>query len=728
MFNNIKKNLITFITLAVLLIPSFIYANSFNTDSSLEVFPANEILNFEANTNQNVVQTFSIQNTSDIDKTIYIPSLPRNNFQYLGNSRIEVQANSSSYISIQFQSSTPGQYESAIILQHNDTLETKTIKLIANVYDSNSNSGVTISKKEIKFGTQPQNSTTTSTIQINNNNNFDINLSTSTLNKPFKIISSPNSIPANQSDSITIEYTPTTPNSSHQQDLTISTSDPRNQTFNVDLSGNSSNKNNSNNKNGSLQISNKLVSFNNIAIGVSQSKTITITNPNNFDVEVKIPTNIKSPFKASLQNSANKSTTISPNSSKKLTIVFEPTKKQFYEQNIVLTTNLENNPEYSIQVQANSIYRGNSSNNNTPTTPNNPNTGVPYNPPSYNPNSYIKTTRENLNPDLGEVTYFQLNFGNEFEKTNNLATLNIIDQKLNKVIYSQTALNLNQGLNSWKLNWDGKNNSDNAVLAGNFTYKVGMVSKTGTVRNFQGNLTVVRNTSHIPKVVEQAPSQHKHCLSYTDVNYDSSLCNSIIFAKDQDLLKKGEIKFYPNQKVTRAQALSTLVKLFDLEMETYNPNLDKNLGFADLKTDNWVMPFIKTIQKYDSKNMILHGYTNENQEVEFQPEEPINRAELYKWIFELANLNNQEENNYLMDYYITQQPFQDTQINSEYHWFTPYADLVKIHFNNSNFTKNYFNTYQLSEATNFCPGHEINKKEYFETIYELHKTNTVSFK
>lgn len=731
MFKNIKKNLLTIATLAILLIPGFIYADTFTSDSSLEVFPTNETLVFQGTTNQKITESFSIKNTSDVDKTIYIRTLPNNNFEYLGSSYINVQANSSSHISLQFQSSTTGTFTSQIILQHNDTLESKTIKLTANIYESDSNKGITLSSSNINFETQPTNTTTTSTFRIHNNNSHDINISTSDLNQPFKIISAPNKISANKSAPITIEFTPTTKNSSYKQTLTISTSDPKNQTLNIKVSGKSSQDTTTNSKIGSLTLSNKLVTFNNVDTKTSQSKTITITNPNSFDVQLKIPSNIKKPFKTSLQNSVNQTTIIKANSSKRLTITFEPTQKQFYEQDIIISTNLKNNPTYSIQVQANSIYRNNSSNSNSQNS-NTQNTNnsnkVPFTPPTYNPNSYVKTTRDNLNPDLGQIAYFHVNLGNEFEKQGNQANLQIIDNKLNKIIYTQSARNLNQGLNNWKLKWNGKNNSDNSVLAGNYTYKITLVSKTRNTRSFQGNLTVVRNTSHIPKVVEQAPpTQHKHCLSYTDVNYDTNLCDSIIFAKDQDLLKKGENKFYPNQKVTRAQALSSLVKLFDLEMETYNPNQDSNLGFKDLETEEWIMPFIKTIQKYDTKNMILHGYTNANQETEFKPEQEINRAEFYKWMFEIANLTNQEENNYLMDYYITKAPFKDTNINSDYDWFTPYADLTRIHFNNSNFTKRYFNTYQITPYSTFCPDHQITKKEYFETLYELHKTNTVSF-
>lgn len=728
MLSNFKKTVLTIFCLTVLLVPGFIYAGTFSTDPVLEVFPTNETLEFQANTNQQVTETLSIRNTSETDKIIKVASSPRNEFSYLGSTFITIQANSSETISVQFKSNSKGTYTSELILQHNDTRETKTIRLRAEVFDSNSNDGVSISTNELNFGTKPQDSRTTSTLQINNNNNFDIDISTNNLDKPFRVISAPRSIAANQSETITIEFEPEN-DSIFDETLTITTSDRRNSNFNVNLKGRGDRE--SNNKDGSLELDSSQILFTNVATGVSTSRSITIKNPNNFDVKVDLQSDLKSPFSASLQNAVRGETTIRANSSKRLTVVFEPTRQQFYEDEITLATDLNNNQSYSIKIQGNSQLRNTSSNSNNTNNNNNSssNNSIPFTPQSYNPVSSVKATRNSLNPDLGEISYFQVNFGNEFDDRNNTATLRITDTKLNRVIHTQSARNLNKGLNNWKLQWDGKNSEGNTVLGGsNYTYAVSMFSPSGAQRNFEGSVEVVRNESHIPQVIVQTPSQLRHCLTYTDVNFDSNLCDSLVFAKDQDLLKKDQTKLYPSQTVTRAQALSTLVKLFDLEMETYNPNIDNKLGFSDLDSEDWVMPFIKTVQKYDTKGLILKGYTINNDSKEFRPNQAVNRAELYKWIFELANLDNQTNNDYLMDYFVTERPFKDTQIGSEYDWFTPYAYIAKDKFNHSNFARRYYGSHTISKYIEFCPEHEVTRKEYFETIYEIQKTQTVSFK
>jgi hypothetical protein len=722
MFSKFKKQIISFVCILVIGLPNILSASPFSTDSSLEVFPYNETLNFETSTNKEVSQSFSIKNTSNNDKTVYVNRYPSNGFQYLGASYVKIPAQSSSYITINFSSSKSGNYQSELKLQHNDTRETKTIKLNATVYGSNTNNGLYISDTTINFGKKVPNSRATSSLTITNNNSYEVNFSHSQVKAPFRVLSYPTKLKPNESGVLTVEFEPTS-KGSFSNNLVLNTSDPRKSTINLTLKGASDEHSNTDNKVGELKLNGTFLQFNQVPTGMSISQKIIIQNPNNFDVKVKLPSDIKKPFQANLQNAVKGNATIKAKSSKTLSVIFEPTQKKFYEQSIKISTNLSNNPVYTINVQGNAIYR-----NETPTpTPNNPYSNNPYQPPAVNSYTSLKVTKNNINPDLSEIAYFNFNLGNEFE-SKNLAALVIKDPRLNQNIYHQSQANLPKGRNDWKIKWNGKNFQGNSVLEGNYEYELHLISISGYKKVYQGTINVVRNPAHIPHKITHTPNQIKNCLQYTDVKFDTNLCDAIVFADSQELLKDKENRFYPNQKVTRAQALSSIVKLFDLEMETYDPKTDKNLGFSDLNSTDWFMPFLKTVQVNDKNNQILSGYSS-NEKTEFKPEQIITRAEAYKLFFEVANLETQKQNNYLMDYYLTEKPFKDTLINSNYDWYTPYAGMAQRNFNGSNFARKYYGNFQINnQHTKFCGHTEIDKEEFFELIYEAHKTKTIQFK
>lgn len=725
MLSKFKKQIISFICILIIGLPNLLLASPFASDSSLEVLPYNQSLYFESSTNTKNTQTFSVKNTSNLDKRVYVRSYPTNGFEYLGASYVTIPAQSSSYFSINFQSNQTGNFQSELKLEHNDTQEVKTIKLEANVYSNSSNNGLYISDDSINFGHKTIGSRSTASINITNNNSKPVNISHNTVSKPFQVISYPTKLNANETGTITIEFQPESKNT-FSKNLVFNTSDPKKTTLNISLTGKSTNQTTQNHQ-GKLKFSNQLVQFNNITTGTSISKKVTISNPNNFDVEIKVPSNLKKPFKASLQNSVNGSTTLKPNSSKTLTLVFEPTKKQYYEQSIQIKTNLTDNPSYEIKVLGNSIYRGNTQPNpSQPYYPNQPN--PTYQPPVINENTSLKITRNTINPDLGEIAYFNFNLGREYD-SKNLAALTIKDIRLNKVIYSQTLTELPKGRNDWKIKWDGKNYQGNSVLEGNYEFELSLVSISGYRKIYQGSVNVVRNPAHIPHKITHQPNNTKNCLTYSDVQYDTNLCNAIVFADNQNLLKENQTRFYPKQEVTRAQAISSLVKLFDLEMETYNPKTDKTLGFSDLETTDWFMPFLKTLQKYDTDNLIISGYSDFNTDTkEFKPEQTINRGELYKLFFEVANLETQQKNNYTMDYFLKEKPFKDTLVDSNYSWYTPYAGIAQRNFNGSNFSRKYYGNFQINpQYTKFCAHTKVDKEEFFELLYEANKTKAIQY-
>lgn len=711
--NKFTKNLLSTICLVILAIPSILIASPFNSDSSLEIFPYNQTLNFEAEAGKEVSQSFSIQNTSEHDKRVTILGNLQAPFKYYGNSQIDIAAKSSTYVTIQFQTEQVGTYSSELRVQHNDTREIKTINLKAESFARNSNNGITINTDQIKFGKKDINSTSSYSITINNNNSQTIDVSTSTLSSPFQVADSPTQISPNSSQNIIITYKPIK-EGNYNSNLTITTSDKSTTTTTISLSGSTTNAIGTQSaKDGKLNLSRSSVSFNNQP-NTSQSQNITISNPNSFPVEVKLRNDFKSPFSAKLQSAINRKTTILAGQSKTLTLTFQPKTRSSYQHTFTLDTNLANNSTYKVEATNNRSYK-----------PPVKRPDFPIKDDLTHPITSLNISKTNINPDLNEVAYFNLNLGKEFTNTQNKVILKIINPKTRQTIYTQSASNLYIGRNDWKIYWNGRNYQGNSMLAGNYEFELDLYSNQGYVKDYTGSINVTRNPSHLPQTVQKInnPKTYSKCSSYQDVKEDSNLCSAILFAESQNLLKAGETRFYPNEKVTRTQALSTIMKLLDTQLTIYNTTKDKNLNFQDTELNAWYMPFLKTAIQLNSKGNII-----DTDKENFEPLAEINRAEMYKLFFELANNNTNNKPNFLMDYYLTQNPFQDTRVDSNYDWYTPYAGIAYKEFNGTNFSKKYFGTFQInSDTSKFNPNHQVTKEEFFEFLYETHKLKTVIY-
>lgn len=750
MLNQFKKTIFNLVFLSLLLIPSVIFAGKFNTDQSLNVYPENEVLNFQTTVNQSQTLTFSIQNTANQDKRIEIAQYPSNGFEYKGNTITNISANSSNYLSIQFEQSKVGDYTSQIKLRHPDTNETKTIQLKATVVSSTQSSGISLSHSSINFGAKPVNSTSTFDLEITNNNNYAINLSAASLKAPFKVKSIPSKVESFTTETITIEYKPTT-DSNFEQTLSLNTSDRVKQTINLSVIGKTDGfeetKTSNNNKLGSLEFTTQSLVFSQIEKGESQSQKIKITNPNNFSVDVKVEPKPNKPFQVDLLSSVNQKATIPANSSKVLNITYQPTKNQTYTDTFGITTSLKNNPSYTFQIKGSNLRLSNSTSTRPFPTNNN------------SENTKFQITRNSINPDLNEIVYFNFNLGEEFESTGNSAALSIKNPQTKQTIYSQRLTNLNNGGNNWKLQWDGNNYQKETMLEGNYTYEVTLSSPNKRQKYFSGTIQIARLDNHTPNPItttnnnNQTTTQYQNykCLNYTDISKNSNLCSAILFANQQDLLDPTATYFNQYQKINRQEALITIMNLLDLtpeqiKLEQTNSSTQKNsksdktedtskhsdLDFSDIDTESELYPYIQILNQIDTDRMVVQGFT-EGEETFFKPNQNISRAEMYKLLFELATIADAKFNNnsinFEIDYYLTEQPFCDTKIGSEYDWFTPYAGLANKEFNGTNFARTYFDHFILSDNNQkFRPKTEVNKKELYEFLYETKKLRLVNYK
>ena len=65
-------------------------------------------------------------------------------------------------------------------------------------------------------------------------------------------------------------------------------------------------------------------------------------------MHIDTPNKIKKPFSIKIQNSVKNSAVIQANSTKRIGITFEPKNNQFYNDTILITTNLPSNENYQI--------------------------------------------------------------------------------------------------------------------------------------------------------------------------------------------------------------------------------------------------------------------------------------------------------------------------------------------------------------------------------------------
>ena len=731
MFQILKRTFVNLVFLSVLIIPSVIFAGKFNTDSALTVYPENEILNFQTVKNQKQTLSFSIQNSSNQDKRLEIIEFPTNGFEYRGGSINNISANTSNYLSIQFQQSQAGEYSSQLRLRHPDTGETKTIRFFANVKEENINSGIALSHSEINFGSKPVGSDSQFTLSITNNTPQAINISVSTPGAPFAITKSPTQIQNYETENIIISFNPKKANI-YQENLIINTSDRNKQTITLKLKGQTDEINNSSinqpTQDGNLQFSTQSLVFSDIKRGESQSQKVKVSNPNNFPVTININPQPSKPFKVEILGGISNKTTIPAKSDAVLNVTYQPTQNNTYSDSFSLQTNLKNNPKYDFQVKGSHLTLAN--NNSRPFPVANKN-----NPTLFN------VTRNTINPDLNELVYFNFTLGDEFNNSNNRAYLSIKNPNTKQTIKTQSLGNLAKGAHNNKLVWDGSNFQQETMLAGTYLYEVTLVSPDNRQKFFAGQIKVERQKTHTPNPIQttnnnQTFTQTKNfqCLQFTDVNKNSSLCSALYFAQEQNLLNESETRFNPNQKVNREQAIKIISDLLDIESQASKNTLGATdpVQFTDVKPDSNLFDYINNIQKLDPDNMVLQGYKKTENNIEkifFNPNQNISRAEMYKLLFEIASIQDTNKTNFLLDYYLTEQPFKDTRIDSQYDWFTPYAGIAQKEFNGTNFARKYFNHFILSDGKqNFSPYKQITKEELFEFIYETKKLKVIQYK
>jgi len=223
------------------------------------------------------------------------------------------------------------------------------------------------------------------------------------------------------------------------------------------------------------------------------------------------------------------------------------------------------------------------------------------------------------------------------------------------------------------------------------------------------------------------------CTIISDVPENSYTCAAAKFVFDQGIITGNyineEVSLRPNDPLTRAEALTIILRVMGSELEEYDAHTDGNLGFSDLNSKGWYAPYVKTmIKTANTRNTkigtrvprILNGYSDGT----LRPNNQITRAEFYKIFLEAANQSDNIRANYNLNYDLDYKPFIDVEESA---WFSPYADFTKQYLQGTRFTSTYFNTYNLSSTDSFYPEARITRKEVMELLYETERLGLIQF-
>jgi hypothetical protein len=219
-----------------------------------------------------------------------------------------------------------------------------------------------------------------------------------------------------------------------------------------------------------------------------------------------------------------------------------------------------------------------------------------------------------------------------------------------------------------------------------------------------------------------------NCLGFTDVNNSDSLCQAIDYVIGKGVVKiDGNVKYFrPNDYITRAEAAAMIMRLNNISLLNWNPERDGNLGFSDLNSEAWYMPYIKTIIKtaiqdnersYDWVSQLMEGYPDGT----MRPTEIMSHAEFYK-VFVEALENSNMDSDFYVDYHITDSPFADVLVNEDTAWYLPYADWAKRYLSETAYAEKYFGKFDLSNGVaRFKADKGITRGEVIDLIYTCHE-------
>lgn len=314
-----------------------------------------------------------------------------------------------------------------------------------------------------------------------------------------------------------------------------------------------------------------------------------------------------------------------------------------------------------------------------------------------------------------------------------------------------SSLRLRDGFHYNQFSWDG---TINGRVAADGRYKVKVtvdqIGETDTDFSYftidrgynYSNPTTYRLTDDERTVVNYHPERPSdyyetsyNCGIFIDV--DGSLCDAVGFAYNNGIFEGSYVNgvryMRPDDYLTRTEATAIVLRVMDINLQSYNEYTDGNLGFKDVDTNAWYMPYVKTIIKSAVNpnsqygnwfRNIMQGYPDGT----VRPNQTMSRAEFYKVFVEASLASDNVRANFSLNRNVTSAPFSDTKVDQVTAWYLPYAEWAQKELTNTPFAAKYFDKSDLSSGVRyFKPAKGITRGEVMELIYATDMLNVINY-
>jgi len=367
-----------------------------------------------------------------------------------------------------------------------------------------------------------------------------------------------------------------------------------------------------------------------------------------------------------------------------------------------------------------------------------------------------KTTQESLiyrlkaSPEYTRTTNQDIDIS--FETTEEgEATVRVYDENNTRKLTIAKDDELSSGYHKNKYTWDNTEFNNKDAKDGKYLIKVTFISDSGEIDtdvifvnlNRNGDLDSQEFDPPYPNYDNTYQEYYQEfedefgytpsCSIMTDIPENSYTCAAAKFVFDQGIITGNyineQVSLRPNDPLTRAEALTIILRVMGTEIEDYDAHTDGNLGFSDLNTKGWYAPYVKAmIKTANTRNTkighrvtrILNGYSDGT----LRPNNQITRAEFYKIFLEAAQQSDNIRANFNLNYDLDYNPFLDVEKSA---WFSPYADFTKQYLQETWFAQTYFNNYNLQSSDNFYPEARITRQEVMELLYESERLGLIQF-
>lgn len=247
--------------------------------------------------------------------------------------------------------------------------------------------------------------------------------------------------------------------------------------------------------------------------------------------------------------------------------------------------------------------------------------------------------------------------------------------------------------------WDGRNAVGALVATNTYTYRVKAFSGTEQMERI-GFVRVERTTG-------VTVTSSTNCAGFSDVPVNHSLCPAIQFVVSRGIFlgDGGRNTLRIDEVLKRAESSRVMQSAFGYSLEPYSSSSDGNLGFSDLRTDQWYMPYMKTF----TIRKILEGYPDGL----MRPSRTMGRAEMYKVFVEGAFDAPLAVPHFITRKPVVHKPFADTPINKDTKWYLSYADFAQVN--------------DLVTTSHFFPGKGITRGTMIKLIYDTHIKGLITY-